>query len=120
MIKIVLKRRKECGTYLATARRHRWGLKMTMKNDRSNVAFSRHCGLHQLQRIYICFMLYDSLFSNNRYILDNYLNVAKTYLELSIKITKFLSKITIVGIKFFFLKTTVHYNIDNLSFLLIF
>ena len=31
MIKNVLKRRKECGTYLATARRHRWRLKMTMK-----------------------------------------------------------------------------------------
>ena len=34
MIKIVLKRGKECGTYLATARRHRWRLKMTMKIDR--------------------------------------------------------------------------------------
>ena len=40
LIKIVLKRRKECGTYLATAHRHRWRLKMTVKNDRSNVAFS--------------------------------------------------------------------------------
>ena len=29
------------------AHRHRWRLKMTMKNDRSNVAFSRHCGRHQ-------------------------------------------------------------------------
>ena len=48
MIKIVLKRGKECSTYLATARRHRSRLKMTMKNDRWNVAFSRHCGLHQL------------------------------------------------------------------------
>ena len=50
MIKIVLKKRKEYGTYLATARRHRWRLKMTMKNDRSNVACSWHCGLHQQQR----------------------------------------------------------------------
>ena len=32
MIKNVLKRRKECGTYLATACRHRWRVKMTMKN----------------------------------------------------------------------------------------
>ena len=30
----VLKRRKECGIYLATARRHRWRVKMTMKNDK--------------------------------------------------------------------------------------
>ena len=49
MKKILLKRRKECGIYLATARRHRWRLKMTMKNDKSNVAFNRHCGLHQLE-----------------------------------------------------------------------
>ena len=34
MIKNVFKRRKECGTYLATARRHRWRVKMTMKNDK--------------------------------------------------------------------------------------
>ena len=45
MIKIVLKRRKECSTYLATARRHRWRLKMMMKIDKilelsaSTVAF---------------------------------------------------------------------------------
>ena len=38
-------KRIECDTYLTTARRHRWRLKMTMKNDKSNVAFSRHCGL---------------------------------------------------------------------------
>ena len=31
MIKNVLKRRKECGTYLATARGRRWRVKMTMK-----------------------------------------------------------------------------------------
>ena len=31
MIKNVLKRRRECGTYLATARRHHRRLKMTMK-----------------------------------------------------------------------------------------
>ena len=47
-LEIKLKRRKECGTYLATACRHRWRLKMTMKKDRSNVAFFRHCGLRQL------------------------------------------------------------------------
>ena len=34
LIKNVLKRRKECGTYLATACRHRWSVKMTMKNDK--------------------------------------------------------------------------------------
>ena len=33
--KNVLKRRKECGTYLApTAHRHRWRVKMTMKNEK--------------------------------------------------------------------------------------
>jgi hypothetical protein len=34
MIKNVLKRRKECGTYLATVHRHHWRVKMTMKNDK--------------------------------------------------------------------------------------
>ena len=32
--KNVLKRRRECGTYPATARRHRRRVKMTMKNDK--------------------------------------------------------------------------------------
>ena len=40
MIKNVLKRRKECGTYLATARRHRWRVKMMMKNDKYNTEVS--------------------------------------------------------------------------------
>ena len=26
----------QCGTYLATARKHRWSVKMTMKNDKLN------------------------------------------------------------------------------------
>jgi len=34
LIKNVLKRRKESGAYLATDRRHRWRVKMTMKNDK--------------------------------------------------------------------------------------
>ena len=33
MIKNILERRKESGAYLATDGRHRWSLKMTMKND---------------------------------------------------------------------------------------
>ena len=33
MIKNVLKRRRECGTYLATARRHRRRLKMKKKDE---------------------------------------------------------------------------------------
>ena len=33
MIKNMLKRRKESGAYLATDGRHRWSLKMMMKND---------------------------------------------------------------------------------------
>ena len=34
LIKNVLKRRKESGTYLATDSRHRWRVQMTMKNDK--------------------------------------------------------------------------------------
>ena len=41
---------KEGGTYLATDSRHRWRGQMTMRNNKYNVAFSRHCGLHQLYR----------------------------------------------------------------------
>ena len=33
MIKSMLKRRKKSGAYLTTDGRHRWSLKMTMKND---------------------------------------------------------------------------------------
>ena len=33
LLKNMLKRRKESGAYLATNGRHRWSLKMTMKND---------------------------------------------------------------------------------------
>ena len=34
MIKNVLKRRREGGTYLASDSRHRWRVQMMMKNDR--------------------------------------------------------------------------------------
>ena len=50
MIKNMLKRRKKSSAYLATDGRHRWSIKMTMKNDKLDLAFSRHCGLHQLKR----------------------------------------------------------------------
>ena len=43
----MLTRRKESDTYLATVSRHRWSPQITMKMC---VAFSRHCGLHQLKR----------------------------------------------------------------------
>ena len=33
VIKNMLKRRKESSAYLATDRRHRWSVQMTMKND---------------------------------------------------------------------------------------
>jgi hypothetical protein len=33
MIKNILIRRKESDTFLATVSRHRWGSKITMKND---------------------------------------------------------------------------------------
>ena len=33
MIKIMLKGRKSSDTYLATIRRHRWSVQMTMKKD---------------------------------------------------------------------------------------
>ena len=45
----MLKRRKECGIYLATDGRHRWSLKIAMKKW-LDVAFNRHCSLHQLKR----------------------------------------------------------------------
>jgi hypothetical protein len=34
MIRNVLKRRKESGTYLATDSRHRWRVQMMVKNDK--------------------------------------------------------------------------------------
>ena len=49
MIKIKLKRRKESDTYLATDRRHHRRTQIAMKVDNC-VAFSWHCGLHQLKR----------------------------------------------------------------------
>ena len=46
----MLKRRKECSTYLATARRHRWRVKMTMKNDKAKRYLSFFIVILTLQR----------------------------------------------------------------------
>ena len=43
----MLKRRKESDTYLAADKRHHWSTQIMMKVDK-RVAFSQHCGLHQL------------------------------------------------------------------------
>ena len=49
LIKNVLTRRKESNTYLTTVSRHRWSLQIAIKWIKC-VAFSRHCGFHQLKR----------------------------------------------------------------------
>jgi len=47
MIKIILKRRKECDTYLTHICRHCWSRKGPVKIDEIG-AFDQHCGFHQL------------------------------------------------------------------------